>query len=194
MQSIPMSTFVDFMLVAGTSRLAAARQLKNDEPPTDFYKPAREAIVDMHEKGVGADVLDELVVGQRTPRDLRVFPRVIGGYRKFLRSGTMTWFEPPMRDWPLGPLAVRIAPELGLMIGGRPHAIQLYFRAEPPVADYIRLTTSALNGALARTWPGTVFALLDVRRARLYPHRPDKDVGPLLRAEAAALSRLLGSL
>lgn len=192
MESISLTYFVDFVLTAGTGKLASIRQMKEgrDERYSDFYRPVREAIVDMHQKGLDTAVLDDLLATLVDPRERRIFPKVVSGYRKFLRQGKMTWFEPPMRDYPLGPISVRINPELGLLIDGRPHAIKLYFRGDPLSPQRALLVNQLLHGALAQTWPGTVFGVLDVRRARLHPFKARTEVGALLQAEAASFSTL----
>lgn len=196
MESISLSYFVDFVLTSGTSRLTSVKQLKQgkDERFSDFYRPVREAIVDMHEKGLDTGVLDDLLYSLVDPREKRIFPRVTAGYKRFLRQGRMTWFEPPMRDYPLGPLSVRVNPEVGLLIDGRPHAIKLYFRGDPLSPQRVMVVNQLLSNALSATWPGTVFGILDVRRAKLYPYRPKTEVVHLLRAEAASLSSLYAAI
>lgn len=196
MDSVPMTQFIDFVLTSGTGKVTAIKQLRQgqDERFSDFYRPVREAIVDMHEKGLSTDVLDALLVSLVDPREKRIFPKVVSGYKKFLRSGLMTWFEPPMRHYPLGPIAVRVVPEVGLLIDGRPHAIKLYFRGDPLSPQRAMVTNELLAGAFSATWPGTVCAVLDVRRGRLYPYRPKREIGYLLRAEAACFSSLWAAL
>lgn len=196
MESISLSYFVDFVLTSGTGKLTSVKQLKQgkDERFTDFYRPVREAIVDMHEKGLDTAVLEDLLASLVDPREKRIFPRVVSGYKKFLRQGKVTWFEPPMRDYPLGPISVRVNPEVGLLIDGRPHAIKLYFRGDPLSPQRVTVVNQLLANALSSTWPGTVFSVLDVRRAKLYPYRPKGDVVHLLRAEAASLSSLYAAI
>ena len=169
MESISLSYFVDFVLTSGTGKLTSVKQLKQgkDERFSDFYRPVREAIVDMHEKGLDTAVLDDLLTSLVDPREKRIFPKVANGYRKFLRQGKVTWFEPPMRDYPLGPISVRVNPEIGLLIDGRPHAIKLYFRGDPLSPQRVMVVNQLLANALGSTWPGTVFSVLDVRRAKL---------------------------
>lgn len=155
------------------------------------------ALVGMHSKPDAYRNILDMFTDSATPldaRERRIFPKVVAGYKKFLGKAHATWFEPPERQWPLCGLAVKVSPEVGLLIGGRPHAIKLYFRGEPPSADRIRLTTAILDGALSSTWPGTVFAILDVRRARLYAHQPSADTMVLLKAEAGCLAMLRSEL
>lgn len=196
MTSIPFASFIDFVLTSGTGKLTQVKQLKQgqNERVTDFYRPLREAIVDMHVTGLDTAVLDGLVETLIDPREKRIFPKLVEGYKKFLRQGKMTWFEPPLRDYPLGPLSVRVNPEVGLLIDGRPHAIKLYFRGDPLSPQRVMVSNQLLANALATTWPGTVFAILDVRRARLFPYRPKTEVGLLLKAEAASLASLYAGL
>ena len=195
-----MAQFIDYVLASGTSKVTAVKQIKagHDERFSDFYRPVREAIVDMHTQeavfGGTPDVLDNLITRLADPRERRIFPKVVAGYKKFLRSGRMSWFEPPMRDYPLGPLAVRVAPEVGLLINGQPHAIKLYFRGDPLSPRRIVVTNQLMVDALSATWPTTVFAVLDVRRARLFRARPKPEVGALLKAEALSLASLWSGL
>ena len=86
---------------------------------------------------------------------------------------------------------MRVNPELGLLIEGRPHALKLYFRGEPLSAQRAVLLNEVLHDALSSTWPGTIFGVLDVRRAKFFAYQPRPEVNRLLRAEAASLSTLL---
>jgi len=195
MTSIPFAGFIDFVLTSGIGRLTRAKQLKQESGhTTDFYQPAREVFVHMHTKGLDTIVLDDLLASLVDPRERRIFQKVVNGYKKFLRQGKMTWFEPPMRDYPLGSLSVRVDPELGLFINGRPHAIKLYFRGDPLSPQRAMVINQLLANAFQTTWQGTVFAVLDVRRARLFPYRPKSEVGLLLKAEAASLATLYAGL
>ena len=189
---ITMNALVDFALSCGTGRVIAARNAQ-DTPPI-FYAPVLATIAHMHQNGLDAAVLDDLLTSLVDPREKRIFPKVVTSYKKFLRSGRMTWFEPPLRDWPLGPLTVRVAPDLGLLIDGRPHAIKLHFGGAPIEPQRAMFFNHLLGAALGPTWPGAVFAVLDVRRAQLIAYRPKRELKVLLRAEAGCLSALIGGL
>ena len=194
MESISLSYFVDFMMTSGTSRLTSVRHISDgpDERYSDFYRPAREAIVDMHRKGLDTRVLADFLDSLVDPHEKRIFPKVVVGYSKFLRQQRrLTWFEPPFRDHALAGVSVRVNPEIGLLIDGRPHAIKLYFRGEPLSPRRAVLVNEVIGNALASTWPGTVFGVLDVRRARLFAREPKAGVGRLIHAEAASLASLL---
>lgn len=194
MESISLSYFVDYMLTSGTSRITSGKFIRQgpDERYSDFYRPVREAIVDMHAKGLDTRALNDFLATVEEPREKRIFPKIAIGYGKFLRQyRRLTWFEPPLREYPLGPVSVRVNPELGLLIDGRPHALKMYFRGEPLYAQRAVLINELLHDSLASTWPGTVFGVLDVRRAKLFTYQPRPEVNRLLRAEAASLGALL---
>jgi hypothetical protein len=192
-----MAQFIDYVLTSGTGKLTAVKQIKagHDERFSDFYRPVREAIAEMHRADLDTVVLDDLLASLVDPRERRIFPKVVTGYKKFLRSAAkVAWFEPPMRDYPLGPLAVRVAPEIGLLINGQPHAIKLYFRGDPLDPQRIVVTNQLLVDALQVTWPVVVFAVLDVRRARLFRAKPKPEVGALLNAESLSFASLWSGL
>jgi hypothetical protein len=196
MESISLTYFVDFMLTSGTGRLTSARNIQKgpDERYSDFYRPAREAIMDMHRKGLDTRALVDFQASLVDPREQRLFPNVLIGYGKFLRRQTkVTWFEPPQAELRLGGMSVRVNPELGLLLGGEPHAIKLYFRGEPLSPQRAVLANEIMADALADTWPKMVFAVLDVRRAKLFPYERKADVSRLVRAEAASLASLLSA-
>lgn len=193
--SIPMTGFLDFVLSAGLSRLTTINMAGKYETMVDFYRPVREAIVEMHQAGLDTVVLDDLLASLIDPRERLIFPKVVNGYKKFLRQGKVTWFEPPMRDYPLGPIRVRVAPEVGLLVDGKPHVIALSFRGLTAMdPQRIGLTTTLLADALGTTWPGTTFAVLDVRAAKLHTHTPRTEHGLLLRAEASCFAHLAGAM
>lgn len=194
MSPVPMSAFVDYAISAGTTRLTQVRELHRDGGRFDFYKPLREVIADMHRAGSPPGVLKQFAAGQLDPRYARLYPKVVAGYLRWLSSlekasTAPVWFEPPMRDLPLGPIAVQVSPEVGLLIEGRPHVIKLFMRGEPIGKNRVAFTTALMEWAFAVTWPGVTFAVLDVRRAKLYSFK-EQHVSDLLVAEALSFAHL----
>lgn len=200
MQTVPLSFFVDFMLMAGTGRILAARTFKKTGDTPNFYQPFVDALVTSHSEGRSMrEALDTFIATRTEERERRMFTAAERGYLAFLEryrkpdgDSNVTWFEPPMRDYPVGPAVVRVNPEVGLLLAGRPHALKLYFRGEPINPQQVAITTKLLANALQTTWPGTVFGVLDVRRGRLFVHRPVMidDLGALVKAEAGVLASL----
>lgn len=189
--SVFMPDFVRFAHRRGLARLSAAQRAR--APTPTFYEPLRQAIVQHHEDRPLGDVCEDFLKGLEV-KQRAVFPGVVASYTQFLREKKPVWFEPPLRTWVVGPLSIRVQPELGFVIHGRPHVLRMYFGARPPDADQVALTTAVMHGALAPHWPGTVLGILDVRRGKVLPYEPRGGVADLVRAEAVGLAALLASL
>jgi hypothetical protein len=184
--------FLDYVLCSGSTRISIVRP---SVPHQDFYKPVREAMVCLHQNDAEHE-LEDMLAALTVEREKRVFPKVVTGYRKFLQGfSSVHWFEPPARDLQLGPLEVRVQPELGLNLDGRPHVLKLYLRGDPLSMDRMLFTNELLRAAFRTTWPGVVLGVLDVRRGRIFPMRPAKaEIMALLRAEAEGYYALAASL
>jgi hypothetical protein len=197
MNKISLTYFVDFVLKAGTPKLAGVREFKErkDELSYDFYRQVREAMVDMHRSGKSDAVLDEFLSAQHDERRRRIYPAIVAGYRKFLASAKMTWFEPPTGSFQLGDIAININPDLGLVIDGKPHLIKIYFRGEALSTKRTSVVLNLLAGGLGDSAPGNTLALLDVRNAKLHTFKaPNPRLGVLLRGEAASFSTIYTAL
>jgi hypothetical protein len=197
MDKISLSHFVDFVFKAGTPKLTGVRELKErkDDLSTDFYRQVREAIVDMHRSGKPTSVLDGFLAAQHDERRRRIYPAILDGYRRFLASGKMTWFEPPVATYRLGEIEIDMNPELGLVIDGAPHVIKMYCRGEPLSSKRASVVLNLLLCGLAERAPGSAFAVLDVRSAKLHSFKvPNPRLGLLLRAEAASFATIYTGL
>lgn len=197
MDRISLTYFVDFVLKAGAPKLTGVRDFKEnkDEAFTDFYKQVREAIVDMHKKGASDKVLDPFLHAQTDERRRRIYPSIIEGYRKFLNSGRISWFAPPVGTYAVGGVEINVNPELGLNIDGTPHLIKMYFRGEPLASKRVSVVLNLMTSSLGTTVPGATFAMLDVRKARLHTLKsPNPRLNLLLRGEAASFSTIYAAL
>jgi hypothetical protein len=199
MERVSLTYFVDFVLKVGTPKLAGVKEFKEHryDHLTDFYKPLREAIVDMHEKGRPDRSLDDLMGTLTDERKRRIFPGLVEGYRKFLHGGSAKkWFTPPHTVMPLGDLEININPELGFEIDGKPTLIKTYFRGEPLAQKRVNIVLGLISAALAPTRPGMQFAMLDVKNAKLHPMKlsPNPRLPLLLRGEAASFSTIYAAV
>ena len=198
MDTIGMAPFIDFALTPATGNVAIAAAIKAGGYPTDRYADLGATIAEMHRDDHGPAALDSWLSVQPTT-DKRRLGAILTAYKRFCRAHELKWFEPPMRDLPLGHgINVRVAPELGVLIDGRPHAIKLYFRSDPITPSRLALTTALMHHALSTTWPGTVCAVLDVRRGKLLPHvekaKANKIAFPALKGAAASFAEIVRAL
>jgi hypothetical protein len=198
MERVSLTYFVDFVLKVGTPKLSGVKEFKEHryDHLTDFYKPLREAIVDMHEKGKPDRALDDFLTTLGDERKRRIFPGLVQGYRKFLRSSSMRWFTPPHSTLAVGDLEININPELGFEIDGTPYLIKTYFRGEPLAQKRVAVVLGLITSALGPSRSGTTFAMLDVKNARLHTLKsaPNPRLGLLIRGEAAAFSTIYAAV
>jgi hypothetical protein len=198
MERVSLTYFVDFVLKVGTPKLTGVKEFKEHryDHLTDFYKPLREAVIEMHEKGRPERALDDLIGTLGDERKRRIFPGLVEGYRKFLHASPKKWFTPPHTVMPIGDLEININPELGFEIDGKPTLIKTYFRGEPLAQKRVNIVLGLISAALGPTRPGTQFAMLDVKNARLYPMKasPNPRLPLLLRGEAASFSTIYAAV
>jgi hypothetical protein len=198
MERVSLTYFVDFVLKVGTPKLAGVKEFKEHryDHLTDFYKPLREAVVDMHEKGRPEGSLDDFLTTLTDDRKRRIFPGLVQGYRKWLHASPKKWVSPSHTVMPIGDLEININPELGFEIDGKTTFIKTYFRGEPLAQKRVNVVLGLISAALGPTRPGTQFAMLDVKNARLYPMKatPNPRLPLLLRGEAASFSTIYAAV
>lgn len=198
MDKLSLTYFVDFVVKAGTPKLTIVRQFKDREeyePWIDFYKPLREAIVDMHATGKQKTTLDAIKAQLKDIKKLTAYPPLISGYKKFLGKKATAWFTPPSTVWTASGVDVMINPEIGLDIVGIRHVIKLYFKKEKLTKVRADLITHLMADALAGAAAGATFGVLDIRNAKLFTATTTTPaLQPLLLGEAAAFAAMFSNL
>lgn len=182
MDRISLTGFVDFVLEAGAGgEVDPLKERKGDAVP-DYYTALRDAIVAMHRNDLPPTSLDEAIAREPSEKKRRIFTRAVEGYRRFLTTGTMKWFDPPRTSYRMGMHEVDVNPELGLAIDETPHVIKMYLRGEPLTPRRTSVMLSLLAGRLGRKCPGHVFGVLDVRQGKLHAlNTPEERFGVVTR-------------
>ncbi|HET8538956.1 MAG TPA: hypothetical protein VFL83_03690 [Anaeromyxobacter sp.] len=197
-RKVSLTTFVDFVSKSGTPKITVVRRFKHGDayrPAFDFYKPVRDAIVDVHAHERPRKALDDVVASLSDPRKVASFTAVVRGHKRFMRRHAARWFDPPRASWVEGGIVVHVNPELGLEIRGVPHVVKLYFKAERMPKRNVATITRLMAKALAAPGSRTVFGVLDVRRGALHvAERAPPGIDALLTSEAASFAAILGSV
>jgi hypothetical protein len=195
---VSLTTFVDFVSKSGTPKITVVKHFKRGDayhPAFDFYKPVRDAIVDLHAHGKPKKALDEVVAGLKDPRKIAPYTAVVRGHKKFMRKHAARWFAPPKGSWAEGGIIVHVNPELGLEIGRVPHVVKLYFKAEKLPKRNVATITRLMEKALGDPGSPAVFGVLDVRRGVLHvPSGSVAGIDALLSSEAATFAAILASV
>lgn len=199
---ISLTDFVDFTVTAGPPKVTKVREIKNRpewKPETDFWRPMRDAIVELHRSGqISKQALLDVVERQTHAQKQRLYPRAAAGYVRFLGRRPVSWFAPARGLWRAGRLSVRVNPEIGLDVGGVPTVIKLYFKKEELTSSRVQASIGVMVAELTpRCDPGTQFGVLDVKAGKLL--LPDgrwnpMDAQALIRGEARSFIEIWDSV
>ena len=200
MIAISLTHFVDFVCKSGTPKLTVVQNAKKQveagyDPATDFYKLLRERIIEMHTEGQPKSVLDTLTAALADKKKQTAYPEIVKGYKTFLGKKKIMWFPPPKDDWTHGGLSVSVNPEVGLEINGTRYAIKLYFKADKLSKLRADIITHLMQLVLASGKKPSVFAVLDVRRPKLFAApSPTTGLTALLQGEAASFAAIYSTI
>lgn len=201
-----MSSFVDFALASGTSRITVVADHKRNRhsPVTDFYRPFRENLVNVHRHHLdAAAVFANLMLHTGDVRAQRLFPMLIAKHAEFLSAyPDLQWVEPVTAALAPGVgtgLCIAINPEVGFVIGGIPHHLKLYLRGETLSQQRVDFTIAAMAVALP-VWRDERVAVLDLRGGPRIRYLSEKASTPqgwarissLVNVEAAAYATAWG--
>lgn len=172
MPSLSLTDLVDVVSKAGTPKATKVAEVKNRkpyQPATDFYKPFRDGLIVIHQKGKDKKGLLDLQNSLTDPKKIANYPDVIDGYRKWWGKKTISWFEPPRNTYGHAGIDVAVNPELGLVVDGKRHVIKLYLKADPLTKLRVDLITVLMEVSLrSKCQPDDILALLDVRHGKLF--------------------------
>jgi hypothetical protein len=191
---IPLTSFVDFVLKSGSPKKTCADKIKVQlsetyDPAKDYYKRFREAVQELHMKDRDKKELSK-IIGTLPDKKIDNYNAMVTGYKKFLGTKKISWFEPPRKEWKYGGLEIPINPELGLLWNETKYLIKLYLKTDKPSKDRSASILALMKYAIPAK--DCVHALLDVRNSKVYFFE-DSMLGliPLVEAEATSLEHLL---
>lgn len=161
---VSLTRFARFCSSTNASRAVAARETITGNDGQDVYLPLKQAV---REVVVGGDVgVFERLKGRMEGTRLATFlPAVLPQLAKFL--GRADSIGPGVTSYlAIAPgLGVRVNPELRATFAGKVYHVKLWFRMDPPDDDLVESITALIFAA--NGLPGTIPAVLDVRRMRL---------------------------
>ncbi len=198
---VSMSSFIDYVMATTTNKVAAVANHRRgrNNPATDFYRPLRETLVAAWAKGRDpAKACSSLMTTIGDGRAEVIFPALIEGHQRFVEAHRPSYFKPVGGLLPAGArLAIAINPELGLVIGGEPHHLKLWFRREPLTQRRVDVTVALMTRLDVPS--GHRVAMLDLRNAQLYylaaksaQTIPWRKLDALITGEAAGYAGLWG--
>ena len=193
----------DFVAIAtknaGPKATAVANVKKRGpyDPAADFYKPLREGIIDLHQRGDKKDELGKILKGLTDPKKIANYPDLIDGYRSWWGRKDLEWFSPPRGVFSHRNVDVTVNPELGLRIKGVPHVIKLHLtKTEKLSKPRLDVVTFLMEQELRALMPEARMCVLDVRNGKHVEGSspPKPAMGAILRAELAWVAEIWDSL
>jgi hypothetical protein len=196
---ISLTDFIDFVAKVGTTKYSQVKKVKNREdyqPAFDFWKPLRDAIIELHKNNLDKTHLDNVLKSLSDSKKLKAYPLLVKQYKSFLGRKNLSWFEPPNKTWKSNQLIVQLNPELGLEINGKLHVIKLYFKAEALSKRKADLILLLLSKQLKKgDYKEVDFCILDIGSKKLFDSKTlNEEYLPLLEGEARSFEVIWNSI
>lgn len=172
MPKLSLTDFVDVVSKAGSPKITKVKQIKNRpayQPATDFYKPFRQGLINLHATGKDRSSLDHIIPKLSDLKKVVNYPELIDGYKKWWGKKSIGWFDPPRGTYTSSGVDIAVNPELGLIIDGKRVVVKLYNKSEPVTQFRIDMVPLLMELVLrAASEPADLVALLDVRKGKLH--------------------------
>lgn len=176
---VSMTEFVNFINTSGMPKMtivanAKARHEEMEGNPYDYWKDFKEEVRAQLKKQGTKDDLLELV--ERMREDVREnYNIMINGFLKFWKPTRMKWIKPVSKMASIGGVKLIVNPEIGIQWQGKTYMIKLFLKANENLdkrhADIIlALMEEELREKVGE---GVQFAILDVRRGKLFTYTND---------------------
>ena len=170
MPRISLSDFVEVVSKSGSPKATKVREVKNRAPylpATDFYKPFRDGLIELHRTANAKPALAPLA-SPDDPKKAASYEALVAGYRKWWGRKDLAWFEPPREIYEAHGIEVVVNPTLGLTINDVPHLVRLHLKADKLTKVRADLIGALMLSTLGTTAPGAVMSVLDVRNSKLF--------------------------
>lgn len=142
------------------------------DPKKDHYRALRRALQDAHGQSDPKGYLDNFLCTVTEPARAKRYASLVRAYKRWIGRKRIDQFDLLPAVYEHMGIAVKINPELGLIIDGKPHALKLYMKDQP-----LRREDAEVIAALMRHAYGddasTHYAVLDVQNAKLHSFNRD---------------------
>ena len=173
---VSMTEFVNFINTSGMAKMTIVAKAKekheeDDGNPFDYWKDFKDEVKNQLRRQGNKEDLQELV--ERLREDVREnYNVMIGGFLKFWKPSKMKWVKPVNRMANIGGVKMIVNPEIGIRWQGKDYMIKLFLKANENLdkrhADIILAIME--NELRERVGRGVQFAILDVRRGKLFSY------------------------
>lgn len=192
---VSLTEFVNFINASGISKMtivstAKAKHEESEGAPFDYWKDFKEEVKALLKRNGTKDDLKELV--ERVREEMQEnYNQMINGFLKFWKPSRMEWVKPTSKVVRLGGVKMILNPEIGVKWQGKSYMIKLFLKVNECLdkrhADIIlSMMESELRDKVEEE---VVFAILDVKRGKLFTHvNYDPRLLVLVKTEARAFA------
>jgi hypothetical protein len=199
MTYLALTDFLDVVSKSGSPKATKVREIKNRgpyTPATDFYKPLREGLVDIHQSAKAKSSVQGILLKVNDKKKHANYQTALDGYEKWWGSKNFTWFAPPAGSYAKNGFELSINPELGLEYNGKCHVIKLYMKDVQLTKLRTDLITALMTHVLGQSVQSNVMmSVLDVRQSKLIVGTGNvASLMPMVDAEIAYIAALWPSV
>lgn len=174
-KKISLTQLVDVIARKGRNKakmvFSIQRQLAEPyDPKKDHYRALRRALQDAHGQSDPKGYLDNFLQTVTEPVRARRYASLVRAYKRWIGRKKIDQFDLLPVVYEHKGFAVRVNPELGLMIDDEAHVLKLYMKDQP-----LRREDAEVIAALMRHVyrdESTRYAVLDVENAKLHSFDP----------------------
>lgn len=196
MRHVSLTSFIDYVLKAGTPKKTAAKKIHREiespyRPLEDYYKQLKDALAVGLSKG---DLSKELEVtcasvSANKKANYQALKNGILAAVKPKYYSDSGYFVPRKLKYKNGNIEISLNPEIGLRIKEKPTVVKLYTKSEKLSTDRIGTLLCMMREAYPKAYQ---VAILDCRNGKIYEYQ-DKmgELNDLLKAEITSLTTFL---
>ena len=176
---ISMTEFVNFINSSGMAKMtivsnAKMKHQEEDANPFDYWRDFKDEVKRQLIKQGNKEDLKALVDNVR--EDVREnYNVMISGFLKFWKPTRMKWLKPVNRIASIGGVKLKVNPEIGILWQGKEYMIKLFLKANECLDKrHADIILAMMEKELREKVDENVrFAILDVRRGKLFVHTND---------------------
>jgi len=183
LQRITLTQFIDYIFEAPHKRKEVVKKIKHKDQMFSYYEPFKRAVREYHYEEGDRQALSSCWNLGTNDAQKRHLKACVDGYLRWLDRVKPSPIEVPFTEYPIGGLAIRINPDVGLGFRGSNYALKLYLKEKTPPAGYDKLLTALMivalgNGRISDPKP-RILAVRDPANIFRAPAHPESHIATL---------------
>lgn len=189
---ITATEFINYINASGEAKITVVHNAKEkhengDEFPYDYWAEFKRYLIRTLKTNGSKEDLKEVI--EKVKDEYRPnHQAMVDGFIKYWGRKDLEWVQPAKRVYNLNGLRISISPEIGFILNGIEYHVKLFLKSKETLdrkhADIV--TNLMEQGLRKKAGDNVVFAVMDVKRGKLYEYRGENPRIPILLAGEAA--------